>query len=173
MAEGQEVDIFTPRIDNLIWSKAGVQSARDTAKELGLKPEDVLRRRKELIEGVDDLTVKQAKQKLIADLQSIAAKTQEDYDDAPYEFKAGLMNSSIAAMKTVLVELNRSDAADTEKVDKLNALRVRELVALIREVVDISVEETAQAYDINKDELYAIFNTNLEKAARIRDAITA
>lgn len=160
-------------MDTLIWRHAGVKSARETAKELGVQPEDVLRRRKDLLDGVDDLTIKQAKQKLITDLQDIAQSTKEDYEDAPWEFKSGLMNSSIAAMKAILVELNRADKADEEKVDHLNNLRVRELVGLIQEVVDISVEEAAQKYDIDQDELFAIFNANLEKAARMRDAISA
>lgn len=161
------------RTDRLIWTGMGVESARATAERTGLKPEEVLRRRKELLEAVDDLTVVQTRQKLVADLQDIARKTQDDYDDAPYEFKAGIMNSAIAAMKAVLVELARADKNDEEKVNHLNALRVRELVSLIREVVDISVEEISEAYSIDKDELFAIFNTNLDKAARVRDAISA
>jgi uncharacterized protein (DUF433 family) len=172
MAEGSEL-VFDNRMDTLIWRHAGVKSARATAEELGIKPEEVLRRRKDLLDSVDDLTIKQAKQKLIADLQGIAQSTKEDYEDAPWEFKSGLMNSSIAAMKAILVELNRADKADEEKVNHLNALRVRELVALIREVVDISVEEIAEKYDLNPDEIYPIFNANMEKAARVRDAITA
>lgn len=161
----------TERIDRAIWRGIGAKSARQIAEETGTDPAYVLRRRNELLEAVDDLSIKQAKQKLLADLQSISTRTQEDYDAADYEFKAGLMNSSIAAIKAVLVELNRADKADTEKVNHLNTLRVRELVSLIREVVDISVDEISEAYGIDKDELFAIFNTNLDKAARIRDAI--
>lgn len=162
------------RIERIIWTSAGIKSARKVAEETGLKPEEVLRIRKEMLEGVDELTIQQSRQKLISDLQDIAQRTQDDYDDAPYEFKAGLMNSSIAAMKAVLVELNRADGQDQEKVTQLNNLRVRELVNLIREVVDISVEELVEKYDnLDLDEVYALFNGNLEKAARVRDAISA
>jgi len=172
MSEGT-VATTDERIDRILWASAGIKSAREVAKELGMKPEEVLRRRKELIEGVDDLTIQQTRQKLLIDLKDIARRTQEDYDEAPFEFKAGLMNSSIAAMKAVLVELNRADDKDQEKVDHLNALRVRELVNLIREVVEISVDELVEKYDLERDEVYAIFDANMQKAARMRDALTA
>lgn len=161
------------RTQRLIWKRLGTRSARQISEETGLPVDQVIRIRNEMLDAVDDLTIKQSKQKLIADLQDIATKTQEDYDDAPYEFKAGLMNSSIAAMKTILVELNRTDKADEEKVTHLNDMRIRELVSLIQEVVDISVDELVEKYDLEKDEVYAIFDANMQKAARVRDAISA
>lgn len=161
------------RTQRLIWKRLGTRSARQISEETGLPVDQVIRIRNEMLDAVDDLTIKQSKQKLIADLQDIATKTQEDYDDAPYEFKAGLMNSSIAAMKTILVELNRTDKADEEKVNHLNDMRIRELVSLIQEVVDISVDELVEKYDLEKDEVYAIFDANMQKAARVRDAISA
>ena len=169
---GDELVKVDDRTQRLIWKRLGTRSARQIAEETGLPVEAVIRVRNELLDAVDDLTIKQAKQKLISDLQDIATKTQEDYEDAPYEFKAGLMNSAIAAMKTILVELNRTDKADEEKVNHLNEMRVRELVALIQEVVDISVEELVEKYDLEKDEVYAIFDANMQKAARVRDAIS-
>lgn len=170
---GDELVKVDDRTKRLIWKRLGIKSARQIAEETGLAVDVVIRTRNEMLEAVDDLTIKQAKQKLISDLQDIASRTQEDYDDAPFEFKAGLMNSSIAAMKTILVELNRTDKADEEKVTRLNELRVRELVSLIQEVVDISVDEMVEKYDLEKDEVYAIFDANMQKAARVRDAISA
>lgn len=170
---GDELVTVDDRTKRLIWKRLGTRSARQIAEETGLAVDVVIRTRNEMLDAVDDLTIKQAKQKLISDLQDIASKTQEDYDDAPYEFKAGLMNSSIAAMKTILVELNRTDKADEEKVNHLNEMRIRELVALIQEVVDISVDEIVEKYTLERDEIYAIFDANMQKAARVRDAISA
>lgn len=170
---GDELVTVDDRTKRLIWKRLGIRSARQIAEETGLAVDVVIRTRNEMLEAVDDLTIQQAKQKLIADLQDIATKTQEDYDEAPFEFKAGLMNSSIAAMKTILVELNRTDKADEEKVNHLNEMRVRELMNLIQEVVDISVDEMVEKYDLAKDEIYAIFDANMQKAARVRDAISA
>lgn len=162
------------RTQRLIWKRLGTRSARQISEETGLPVDQVIRIRNEMLDAVDDLTVKQAKQKLISDLQDIAATAKEDYDDSPWEFKSGLMNSAIAAMKTILVELNRTDKADEEKVNHLNAMRVRELVALIQEVVDISVDELVEKYDVlEKDEVYAIFDANMRKAARVRDALSS
>jgi hypothetical protein len=159
------------RVDRIIWRTMGVKSAREVAKETGLDPAEVLRRRNELLDGVDDLTIKQAKQKLIADLGDIASRAQDDYENAPWEFKSGIFNSAIAASKAVLVELNRADKADTEKINHLNQLRIRELVDLMQEIVDVSVEQVALQYDLDADELFAIFNANLAAASKRREAI--
>lgn len=169
---GDELVKVDERTQRLIWKRLGTRSARQISEETGLPVDLVIRTRNEMLDAVDDLTIKQAKQKLIGDLQEIASTAKEDYDESPWEFKSGLLNSSIAAMKAVLVELNRTDKAEEEKVTRLNELRVRELVALIQEVVDISVDEIVEKYDLEKDEVYAIFDTNMRKAARVRDAIS-
>src|SRR5690606_38089768 len=137
MSEGL-MERLDDRVRGLIWRGMGVESARETAEKVGMKPDEVLRIRKELLDSVDALTVQQKRQKLIVDLQDIAQRVQEDYDSAPWEFKAGLMNSGISAMKTVLVELNRTAKGEQEAVDRLNELRVRELLRLI----DVSVSKT-------------------------------
>ena len=159
------------RINRLIWKGLGVKSVREIAAETGLEPQEVLRRRDEILGSVDVLTVQQSRQKLVVTLREIAQQVQDDYDAAPFEFKAGLMNSAIAAIKANLVELTRADKADNEKVTHLNQLRIRELVELMQEIVDVSVVEVSEKYDISEDELFAIFNKNLKAAGQKREAI--
>jgi hypothetical protein len=165
-----EVEI-TERLDRLIWRSIGKKSVRQIAAETGLSIEQVAQRKIELVDFVDEISIQQMRAKLIADLGDISEKTQKDYDSAPFEFKAGLMNSAIAAMKAIQAELSRLSKADQGRIDALNELRVRELVNLIREVVDISVSEAAERFDISEDDLFVIFNTNLAKAAQKRDMI--
>lgn len=160
---------ISEREETLVWRGLGRKSARQMAEELGVTPERVMQIKRHLIDSVDILSIQEKRTKLLVDLQEIAAKTQHDYDNAPYEFKSGLMNSSVAAMKTVLAELNRADKADNSKVDSLNQLRVRELVSLVQEAVDTSVVEVAEKYDLDEDVLFAIFNQNLSKAAQRRE----
>lgn len=157
------------RIDEIIWRHGDIKSPRQIAQMTGLKPEAVLKRKKELLEEVDDLTIAQTRQRVIIDLQSIARKTQEDYDAAPFEFKSGLMNSAVAAMKVVLQEMNRLEKADNTKIEKLNQMRVRELVNLVREVVDVSVTEIAQKHGLDDQELFETFNRHMIDAAQKRD----
>lgn len=166
MADELEV---TPRVEKLVWAGIGRKSARQIAEETGISPEQVLAIKRTLLEQVDVLTIQEKRQKLLVDLQDIAQRAQDDYDNAPMEFKAGIMNSATAAIKAVLVELNRADKADQSKVDALNSLRVKELYNLMVEVVDDSVTEIAKKYDIDADDLFAIFNSRMTKAAAKRE----
>lgn len=162
-----------PRIERIIWKGLGVKSVRRLADETGLDPDEIYAIKRDLYESVDELTVQQKKHKLLVTLEEIAHATQEDYDAAPYEFKAGLANSAITAMKAMMVELNRVSKEDQGAIEQLNALRVRELFALMREVVEVSVEQVSEAYDLDRDELFDIFNGNLAKAAKKRDELPA
>ena len=157
------------RISEIIWRGAGVKSVRKIAEETGLRPEEVLRRKNELLEEVDPLTIQQTRQRLIIDLQRIARKTQEDYEASPFEFKAGLVNSAVASMKLVLAEMTRAEKADNSKVESLTQKRVAELVSLMREVVDISVVEIATKYGLDEEDLYEVFNRRMVEAAQKRD----
>lgn len=162
-----------PRVERLVWKGLGLKTVRQIAEETGLQPEQIFAIKRDLFESVDSLTVEQKKQKLIVMLEEIAHDTKEDYDKAPFEFKSGLMNSSIAAMKTIMVELNRTSKEDQGRIESLNALRVKELFSLLREVVDTSVVEVAEAHDLDEEELFEVFNRNLAKAAKKRDELPA
>ena len=159
------------RIEKIVWKGLGRRSARQIAEEAGISPEVVLRVKRQLLDSVDVLTIQEKRQKLLVDLQDMAETAREDYEKATYEFKAGLMNSSIAAIKAVMVELNRADKADNAKIEALNALRVRELVSLMNEVVDAGVREVAEQYDLDEEEVFSIFNGKLAEAASKRDAL--
>lgn len=159
----------TKRLERVIWKRMGNKSTVQIAKETGLPVDTVQRVKRELLEGVDDLTIAQKKQKLIVELEAIAQEAREAAEDADDEFRAGLYNSSIAAMKAMLVELNRLEKADTTRVDALNEMRVRELVSLMYEVIDSGVPVAAERYDIDADELFQIFNEALVRAAARRE----
>lgn len=155
-----------PRIRRIVWKRLGVKSAREIAQETGLTPEEVLVIKNQMIEEIDVLSVQQMRAKLISDLQDMARRLQDDYDKASYEFKAGIMNSAIAAMKVVLVELNRASAKDEAAVDALNSMRVRELLRLMDRVVVMSVDDIAAKHSIDADELLGVFNGKLIEAAK-------
>lgn len=160
-----------PRIYRVLWKGLGVKTVRELATETGLEPDQIYAIKRDLYESVDELTVQQKKHKLLVTLEEIAQATQEDYDAAPYEFKAGLANSAIAAMKTIMVELNRVSKQDQEAVDTLNALRVRELFSLMQEVVEVSVRDVAAQHGLDEEELFDVFNGNLAKAAKKREEL--
>lgn len=163
------VEVDQTRVDNIIWRHLGVKPVREIAEMAGVKPDEVLRRKNELLEDIDVLTIAEKRSQLMVKLQEIAAQTQEDYENSPWEFKAGLMNSSIASMKMILSELSRAERADDSKVEALNQKRIQELVSLIKEVVDVSVREISEKYELDDTELFDVFNARMIEAAQRRD----
>lgn len=157
------------RIDSAIWKGLGTKSVRAIAEEVGLTPDEVLKRKNELRDEIDVLTVQEKRQKILIDLEEMSAKLRGDYDNAPFEFKSGIMNSSVSAMKTVLAELARMEKADSGEVERLNQMRVRELFDLIRETIQISVSQIAEAHGLSETDLNAVFKANLVIAAERRD----
>ena len=75
---------MTERVQRIIWRSLGLKSARQIANETGLKPEQVLAAKRDLLDSVDVLTLQEKRAKLIVDLQDIAQRVQDDYDSAPY-----------------------------------------------------------------------------------------
>lgn len=154
------------RIDELIWRGIGVKSVRVIAEEAGVRPDEVLRRKNELLDEIDVLTIQEKRARLLVRLQEIANSTQEDYEASPYEFKAGLMNSAIAAIKTVLQELARMDKQDSSKVEALNQMRVKELMRLIDSTVKSTLSEIAGNYGLDEGDLMSVFQEKLIEEAR-------
>ena len=164
-ASKEVAEVDQDRIDRVIWRGIGVKSVRQIAEEAGIKPEEVLRRKGELLDEIDVLSVQEKKQKMLVQLQQIAQKTQSDYEASPWEFKSGLMNSSVSAMKTVLSEMNRLEKADSEKVNTLNLLRKREIVNLYVSVVDGGVRRISEKFGIPESEMFEIFNDLMREEA--------
>ena len=157
------------RISAYVWRRIGKESARDMAKALGVSPDEILRVKRDLAESVDEITLQVQKARLMRTLQEIADDAKDEFETAPAEFKAGLLNSSVAAIKTLLVELNRTSKQDLEAVAALNQLRVRELYLLMTEVVETGIDTVSERHKIPKSELVDIFNEKLTDAARRRE----
>lgn len=158
------------RIERIVWSGLGVKSARQISEEAGIPPDEVLRIKRELLDSVDVLTIAEKRQKLVVELQKLADDARARSERISDEFFAGTVNASVGAMKTVLTELARMDKADQSKIESLNMLRVRELLLLMKETIEAGVVEIAEAYQIDEDELFEIFNAKLQAAASKRDA---
>lgn len=156
-------------ISRYVWRRVGKESARDMAKALGVSPDEILRVKRDLAESVDEITLQVQKARLMRTLQEIADDAKAEFETAPAEFKAGLLNSSVAAIKTLLVELNRTSKQDSEAVAALNQLRVRELYLLMTEVVETGIDTVSERHKIPKPELVSIFNEKLADAARRRE----
>lgn len=168
--EGTEVEDFDQdRIDKVIWRNADVKPVKWIADQINMKPEYVLRRKRELMEGIDSLDIQQTRYRLVSELNGMARDARERAGSASDEFYAGTINAASGAIKTMLSELARMEKADKSKVESLNQKRIQELVSLIREVVDISVVEIASKHNLDEQELYDTFNRRMAEAAEKRD----
>lgn len=166
MAEELELDERTQRI---IWRGLGTKSAKQIASETGLEPEQILRLKNEMLEEVDILTVTQRRQKVLVNLETLANEAHESASTALPEFKAGLLNTAVAAQKELVRQLAVLQAEDNTKVDALNELRMRELLRLVDEAVLLSVKELAVRHELDEDDMMAVFSENLKRAAERRE----
>lgn len=170
MSDLEEVKI-DPRIEKRVWQGLGVKPLRQISEETGLDRDQIIRIREELLASVDDLTIAQKRQKLIIELEGIAQEARDAAAEADGRDKGSLYSSAVSAIKTVVGELARMEKNSTQAIDQLNALRVRELVNLIREAVDTSVPQIAKEYGLEEADLFEVFNKNLQEAAARRDSL--
>lgn len=166
MAEDLGLDERTQRV---IWRALGTKSAKQIAEETGITPEDVLRIKNEMLEAVDVLTISQRRQKVMIQLETLANEAHEQATSAPAEFKAGLLNTAVAAHKELVRQLVVLQQEDDTKVTQLNELRVRELLHLVDDAVALSVKELSVRHGLDEDDMMAVFSENLRRTAERRE----
>lgn len=166
-----ELDTTDARIESYIYKHIGKKSAREMATDLGVPPEQVLRIRNEMVDSIDEITLLIQKTKLLRTLQELADDAHERslnvQDERNY---SGMVNAAAGAIDKLLKELNRTAKQDSDAVSELNRMRVRELFSLMQEVVEVSVVEVANKFDLEEDALFEVFNRNLTIAANRRDS---
>ena len=165
------VPLRADQVDEYIQRWIGIKTPREIAARTGLDVKEVMRRSREMLDEVDVLTVAQKRQQLIQGLNRVARDAEDSAKNTTAEFKAGLMNTAVNAYDRVLRQLAAMDALDNDKIETLNQLRVRELLDLMREVVEHSVVEVVRRYGLedSEDEIYDVFNRHLQIAAARRD----
>lgn len=157
------------RIERLVWAGLGVKPVRQIADETGISPDEVFRIKRELLEAVDVLSITEKRQKLLVELESMARDARERAERMPDEFFAGAVNSSVSAIKAMQAELSRMSKDDNERIVSLNALRVRELVSLMQDTVELGVGRVVEQFGLDGEALFEIFNSALVEAASKRD----
>lgn len=167
---GEVEHLDEERISEIIWRNIGLKSVRDIAEMTGLKPEEVLRRKNELLDSVDVLSIDQKRQRLLIELDGMARDARDRAQGASDEFYAGTVNAATGAIKTMLAELARMQKQDSGKIEALNQLRVKELLRLVDSTVVRSVREIAATHDLDETELMEVFQGHLVEAARELEA---
>jgi DNA-binding Lrp family transcriptional regulator len=167
MAENEE----QARIDKYIWRYTGVKSIRQISEELGIAPDAVMRRRQELRDEIDVLSVQESQHKVLTELQEVAQILRDKLDNVSDERNfSGIANSFVNAMKTVNAELKAMEKRNTDAVDSLNRLRVQELLRLIDLTVAKTLTQIADENDLDESTLLAIFQSHLKPAAEELEA---
>lgn len=165
-ASKEVAEVGQARIDRVIWRGIGVKSVRAIAEEAGIKPEEVLRRKGEMLDEIDVLSVAEKRIRIMAELEGMARDARERAARVSDEFASGMLNSSVAAMKTVLGELARMEKADNGKVEALNQLRRQEILRLIDSAVRKTFASISAEHGIPEGDLMAEFQSSLTEAAR-------
>lgn len=159
------------RIDRLIVAAYGKKSARQLAEETGLSAEELLQRKQELVDSVDELTILMQKHSLIGDLQDVAEEAKNAAKNSQDEFKAGLYNARVAAIKLLLTQLEKLERNSNVAVESLNALRVKELLRLMDRVVFTGAREIAKSHGIDEAEILNVFQETLQIEAEKMDSL--
>ena len=154
------------RVDSIIWKHIGLKSVREIAELCGIKPEAVLRRKNELLDEIDVLSIAEKEARILVELDGMARDMRERAANTIDEYASGMINSSVAALKTMLSQLDRIKKQDQGKIEALNSLRVKELLRLVDETVARSVREIAATHDLEETELMEVFQGHLVDAAR-------
>lgn len=157
------------RVDSIIWKHIGLKSVREIAELCGIKPEAVLRRKNELLDEIDVLSIAEKEARILVELDGMARDAREKAQTISSEFYAGTINASVSALKTMLSQLDRLKKQDQGKIEALNQLRVKELLRLVDETVARSVREIAATHDLDETELMEVFQGHLVDAARELD----
>lgn len=158
-------------VDRLIWKYVGEKSMADIADLTGLSVEQVGRRKDELFQAIDVLTVQQRMTKILVNLAAIAREAEEAAAMAKaggnegLRSASGLYNSAVNAQKVLLQQLERIRKEDTSQVDQLNALRIKEIAQMYGRVVDKGIERLVEVHGLDAGELHEMFMSLLPEAA--------
>lgn len=158
------------RIQRHVLKHIGKKNAREMAAELGVSPEEILRAKREIVESVDELSLQIRKLKLIQKAEEIAQDAQDAAEVSDERNKAGLLNSSIAAMKLALTEFSRVSKNESEAIKQLNEMRVRELLRLLDLTVSRFIADISEEHNIPEKDLHEKFQSYLGPAAEELDA---
>ena len=158
------------RIDQVIWSRIGLDPVRKIAETVGLTPEEVLRRKRELLEQVDALTYEEQIVKALYEMREIFDLTKQRFHGIEERSVAGVANSLISAQEKILKQVARLQAQNADRVTALNRLRLEELLRLVGTVVERGAQELSDTHGLDFDDVMDVFSNHLVSAAREIDA---
>lgn len=158
------------RINQLIWKWVGRKSIRQIAEEVGLPVDEVMRRRREMAESIDVLSLEDEMQKALLEWKQVAALVLDKIDNVQDERNfSGIINSFNGLNKNIVAEINRLKNQNSEAVDSLNQMRVRELLSLLEETAGEFIPWLVEQYGVMEEEAGDKLHELLAKAAEKRD----
>lgn len=154
------------KIDDYILKWVGRKTISEIAKEVGLTPNECLRRKTELLESIDQLSIQQKRQQALLLLTDMYQETWERAQKMPHEFFAGAINAATGAMKLQLTELTRMERDSEGAVKHLNDLRLLEIKRYIEDVIAISTNQAEKMGLVtDKEAFFDLIQENLVVAA--------
>lgn len=162
---------ITDKIRRQVWKRLGTKSIRDIAADTGLKPEQVIEVKQQLLDEVDVLTHEEQIMKLMVTMHELVETIKEKAENVVDERNAaGLGNAAVNAVEKTLKQVRMLKREDNSKVTELNSLRVRELLRLMDRVVVSGVGELAEVHGLEEQDMLEVFQRHLMSEAMALDA---
>lgn len=170
MSVANTANAVTDRELKVIWDGMLTKSVRELADATGLPVPVVLQARNDALEAVDALTVDQRRTRLLIRLQALAEKAEEEFESTTdARSKAPLLSAATGAIKTVLQELRKMDGDSQTDIERLNAMRRREVVNVYRDTSEPFIAWLVDEYSVDADHAQAKYEELLSASARAMD----
>lgn len=159
--------IADEKIDDYIMRWVGRKPISEIATEVGLSPNDCLRRKNELLESIDQLTLQQKRQQGMILLTEMYQDAWDRAKKMPDEFYAGAINAATSSLKLQMSELARMEKDSAGVVEQLNAMRLQEIKRYIEDVISITVNQAAKTGVVSDKEVFLdMIQENMVVAAK-------
>lgn len=162
------------KVRKQVWKRLGQKSIRQIAADTGLKPEQVIEIKQQLLDEVDVLTHEEQIMKLMVTMHELVETIKEKAENVVDERNAaGLGNAAVNAVEKTLKQVRMLKREDSGAVSELNNLRVRELLRLMDRVVVSGVGELAEVHGLEESDMLEVFQRHLMSEAMALDAPSA
>lgn len=147
-------------------SLLGRRNVRDIAAATGLTPDEVLRIKQDVVEGIDALSLDEHVAKAVYTLQDVAAKALDSFQSVEDQRSlAPLLQAATGAIKTQIQVLDKWRTQNQGNVDRLNNQRQEELVLLLKNAFGLFAGRVAEMHNLDEAELWTLFEEDMRIAA--------
>ena len=153
-------------LDKAIQQYITVKTPSEIANIVGVTPEEVIHRAREMRDEIDAISIEEQITFLMFRLNRIAADAEKDAHNAGPRDKGGLYSAAVGAIRESLKQINTLKKENAQAITELNQKRLQELLRLFDVVVELGVKELVENHDLDYTETLGVFQRNIVEAAK-------